>query len=74
MSAMELSVRYYIKTHQYGLTEENVKRIRPPDTKQLFVYKFLVILVLVLKLIYAMVLGKVHCGHGLPLGVTVQLD
>ena len=35
------SVRYYIKTHQYGPTEDNVKSIQPPDTKELFVYKFL---------------------------------
>ncbi|KAI8891754.1 hypothetical protein BC833DRAFT_613364 [Globomyces pollinis-pini] len=35
------SVRYYIKTHQYGPTEDNVKSIRPPDTKELFVYKLL---------------------------------
>jgi hypothetical protein len=35
------SVRYYIKTHQYGLTEDNVKSIKPPDTKELFVYKLL---------------------------------
>ncbi|KAJ3000899.1 hypothetical protein HDV02_002362 [Globomyces sp. JEL0801] len=35
------SVRYYIKTHQYGPTEDNVKSIKPPDTKELFVYKLL---------------------------------
>ncbi len=35
------SVRYFIKTHQYGPTEENEKSIRPPDTKELFVYKLL---------------------------------
>ena len=35
------SVRYYIKTHQYGPTEDNVKSIQPPDTKELFVYKLL---------------------------------
>jgi hypothetical protein len=34
-------IRYYIKTHQYGPTEDNVKSIRPPDTKELFVYKLL---------------------------------
>lgn len=34
-------VRYYIKTHQYGPTEDNVKSIQPPDTKELFVYKLL---------------------------------
>ncbi|MCX6116511.1 MAG: hypothetical protein NT027_03145 [Proteobacteria bacterium] len=33
--------RYYIKTHQYGPTEDNVKSIKPPDTKELFVYKLL---------------------------------
>jgi len=35
------SVRYYIKTHQYGPTDDNVKRIKPPNTKELFVYKLL---------------------------------
>ncbi|KAJ1507951.1 hypothetical protein HMI54_003672 [Coelomomyces lativittatus] len=35
------SVRYYIKTHQYGPTEDKVKSIKPPDTKELFVYKLL---------------------------------
>jgi len=35
------SVRYYIKTHQYGPTEDNIKSIKPPDTKELFVYKLL---------------------------------
>ena len=35
------SVRYYIKTHQYGPTVDNVKSIKPPDTKELFVYKLL---------------------------------
>ena len=35
------SVRYYIKTHQYGPTEDNVKSVNPPDTKELFVYKLL---------------------------------
>jgi hypothetical protein len=35
------SIRYYIKTHQYGPTEENLKSIKPPDIKELFVYKLL---------------------------------
>jgi hypothetical protein len=35
------SVRYFIKTHQYGPTEDNVKSIKPPDRKELFVYKLL---------------------------------
>jgi len=35
------TVRYYIKTHQCGPTEDNVKSIKPPDTKELFVYKLL---------------------------------
>ena len=35
------TVRYYIKTHQYGPTEDNVKSIKLPDTKELFVYKLL---------------------------------
>lgn len=35
------TVRYYIKTHQYGPTEDNVKSAKPPDTKELFVYKIL---------------------------------
>ncbi|KAI9332666.1 hypothetical protein BDR26DRAFT_806305 [Obelidium mucronatum] len=35
------SVRYYIKTHQYGPTEDNAKSTKPPDTKELFVYKLL---------------------------------
>jgi hypothetical protein len=35
------SARYYIKTHQYGPTEDNVKSMKPPDTKELFVYKLL---------------------------------
>ena len=30
------SVCYYIKTHQYGPTEDNIKSIKPPDTKELF--------------------------------------
>ena len=35
------TVRYYIKSHQYGPTADNVKSIRPPYTKELFVYKIL---------------------------------
>jgi hypothetical protein len=35
------SVCYYIKTHQYGPTEGNLKSIQSPDTKELFVYKLL---------------------------------
>ncbi|KAL5039562.1 hypothetical protein RTP6_006709 [Batrachochytrium dendrobatidis] len=35
------SVCYYIKTHQYGPTKDNIKSIKPPDTKELFVYKIL---------------------------------
>ncbi|EGF82330.1 hypothetical protein BATDEDRAFT_86582 [Batrachochytrium dendrobatidis JAM81] len=35
------SVCYYIKTHQYGPTEDNIKSIKPPDIKELFVYKIL---------------------------------
>lgn len=35
------TVRYFIKTHQYGPTEDNPKSTRLPDTKELFVYKLL---------------------------------
>jgi len=35
------SVRYYIKTHQYGPTAGNLRSLSPPDTKELFVYKLL---------------------------------
>jgi hypothetical protein len=35
------TVRYYIKTHQYGPTESNINSIKAPDTKELFVYKLL---------------------------------
>jgi hypothetical protein len=35
------TIRYFVKTHQYGPTEDNVKSIKLPDTKELFVYKLL---------------------------------
>ena len=35
------TTRYFIKTHQYGPTEDNLKSSQPPDTKELFIYKFL---------------------------------
>jgi hypothetical protein len=35
------TARYYIKTHQYGPTEDNPKSLKQPDTKELFVYKLL---------------------------------
>ena len=35
------TARYYIKTHQYGPTEDNPKSMKAPDTKELFVYKLL---------------------------------
>lgn len=35
------SICYYIKTHQYGPTQDNVKSIKPPDTKELFIYTLL---------------------------------
>ena len=35
------TTRYFIKTHQYGPTEDNLKSLQPPDTKELFIYKFL---------------------------------
>ena len=35
------TVRYYIKTHQYGPTGDNPESMHPPDTKELFVYKLL---------------------------------
>ena len=34
-------IRYFIKTHQHGPTEENPKSVQPPDSKELFIYKFL---------------------------------
>jgi hypothetical protein len=33
--------RYYIKTHQNGPTETNIKSLFPPDLKEIFVYKLL---------------------------------
>ena len=35
------TTRYYIKTHQYGPTEDNLKSMQPPDTKEMFIYKLL---------------------------------
>ena len=35
------TTRYFIKTHQYGPTEDNPKSLKPPDTKELFIYQFL---------------------------------
>ena len=35
------TTRYFIKTHQYGPTEDNPKSLQPPDTKELFIYKLL---------------------------------
>jgi hypothetical protein len=35
------TIRYFIKTHQYGPTEDNPKSLQPPDTKELFIYKLL---------------------------------
>ncbi|KAI3655531.1 hypothetical protein MP638_007192 [Amoeboaphelidium occidentale] len=35
------TARYFIKTHQYGPTEDNPKSLKSPDTKELFVYKLL---------------------------------
>ena len=35
------TTRYFIKTHQYGPTEDNLKSMQPPDTKELFIYKLL---------------------------------
>jgi hypothetical protein len=35
------TARYYIKTLQYGPTEDNPKSLKQPDTKELFVYKLL---------------------------------
>jgi hypothetical protein len=35
------TTRYFIKTHQYGPTEDHLKSMQPPDTKELFIYKLL---------------------------------
>ena len=35
------SDRYFIKTHQHGPTNETLKSVKRPDTKELFVYKLL---------------------------------
>jgi hypothetical protein len=35
------TTRYFIKTHQFGPTEDNPKILKPPDTKELFIYQFL---------------------------------
>ena len=35
------TTRYFIKTHQYGPTEDSPKSLKSPDTKELFIYKFL---------------------------------
>jgi hypothetical protein len=35
------SIRYFVKTHQYGPTSEQSKCMQPPDGKELFVYKLL---------------------------------
>jgi hypothetical protein len=34
-------IRFYIKTHQYGPTESNPLSVKPPDTKELFIYQLL---------------------------------
>lgn len=36
-----LTTRFFIKTHQYGPTDDNPKSLGPPDTKELFIYQFL---------------------------------
>lgn len=33
--------RYYIKTHQSGPTADNIKSTKPPDCKEIFIYKLL---------------------------------
>jgi hypothetical protein len=35
------TTRYFIKTHQHGPSEDNPKSLKPPDTKELFIYRFL---------------------------------
>jgi hypothetical protein len=35
------TTRFFIKTHQHGPTEDNPKSLKPPDTKELFIYQFL---------------------------------
>ncbi|KAJ3416582.1 hypothetical protein HDV05_000864 [Chytridiales sp. JEL 0842] len=37
----ETPIRYYIKTHQYGPTESNLKSLKTPDAKEIFIYKLL---------------------------------
>ncbi len=34
-------IRYYAKTHQFGPTESHVESRKPPDIKEIFVYKLL---------------------------------
>ena len=35
------TTRFYIKTHQYGPTDDNPKSREPPDAKELFIYQIL---------------------------------
>jgi hypothetical protein len=35
------TIRYFIKTHQHGPTQDNLKSLKPPDTKELFIYKLI---------------------------------
>jgi hypothetical protein len=35
------TTRYFFKTHQHGPTKDNPNSVKPPDTKELFIYKFL---------------------------------
>jgi hypothetical protein len=33
------ATRYFVKTHQYGPTEENPRSLQPPDSKEVFIYQ-----------------------------------
>ena len=35
------TTRYFIKTHQHGPTQDNPKSLKPPDSKEMLIYKFL---------------------------------
>jgi len=35
------TARFFIKTHQYGPTNDNPRSVKPPDSKEIFVYKLL---------------------------------
>jgi hypothetical protein len=35
------TIRFFVKTHQHGPTEDHPESLKPPDLKELFIYQFL---------------------------------